>query len=40
MLSLLTAIIALFSFTPLGYLRVGFVEITLIMIPVVIGAII
>ncbi len=36
---ILTAIIILMSFTPLGYLRVGPVDITFIMIPVVVGAI-
>ena len=39
-LSALTAIIVLMGFTPLGYLKVGVVSITFLMIPVVIGAII
>jgi uncharacterized membrane protein len=39
-LAALTAIIILMAFTPLGYLKVGVVSITFIMIPVVIGAII
>ncbi len=38
--SVLTAIMILMAFTPLGYLKVGAVEITFMMIPVVIGAII
>ena len=38
-MALLTAIILLMAFTPLGYLRTGVVEITFIMIPVVVGAI-
>lgn len=38
-MALLTAIILLMAFTPLGYLRTGVIEITFIMIPVVIGAI-
>lgn len=39
-MALLTAIILLMAFTPIGYLRVGVgVEITFIMIPVVVGAI-
>lgn len=39
-LGLLTAILILMAFTPLGYLRAGAIEITFNMIPVVIGAII
>lgn len=39
-LGILTAIIILMSFTPLGYLRVGTVSITFLAIPVVIGAIV
>lgn len=38
-LALLTAIIAIMSFTPVGYLKTPIVEITFIPIPVVIGAI-
>ncbi|MDO4616737.1 MAG: ECF transporter S component [Lachnospiraceae bacterium] len=38
-LSLLTAIIFLMAFTPLGYLRVGAVEITFIVVPVAVGAV-
>ena len=37
--AVLTAIIILMAFTPLGYLRVGPLEITFLTIPVVIGAI-
>lgn len=40
LLGIFTAIILLMSFTPLGYLKVGAIEITLIMIPVAVGAII
>lgn len=36
--ALLTAILILMAFTPIGYLRVGVVEITFMMIPVIIGA--
>ena len=36
--AILTAIIVLMAFTPVGYLRVGVVEITFLMIPVIIGA--
>ena len=36
---ILIAIIFLMSFTPLGYLKIGTVEITFLMIPVAIGAI-
>lgn len=39
-LALLTAIIILMSFTPIGYLRIFAVEITLIVIPVTVGAIV
>lgn len=38
--ALLTAIIVIMSFTPLGYFRTGTIEITLLTIPVIIGAII
>ncbi len=37
--SVLTAIIVLMGFTPLGYLKTPFVEVTFLMIPVAIGAI-
>ena len=37
--AILTAIIFLMSFTPIGYLKVGFVEITFLVIPVAVGAI-
>lgn len=37
--SLLVAIIVLMAFTPIGYLKVGLIEITFITIPVIIGAI-
>jgi len=39
-LAVLVAIILLMAYTPLGYLRVGLIEITFIMIPVAIAAII
>jgi len=39
-LALLAAIIIVMSFTPLGYLRIGAIEITFLMIPVAIAAII
>ncbi len=38
-LSLLTAIIFVMAFTPLGYLRTGGVEITFIVVPVAVGAV-
>ena len=38
-MGVLIAIIVLMSFTPIGYLKVGAIEITFIMIPVIIGAI-
>lgn len=38
--ALLIAIIVIMGFTPLGYLKVGAIEITFITIPVIIGAII
>lgn len=37
--AILSAIIILMSFTPLGYLKAGVIEITFIMIPVAVGAI-
>lgn len=37
--AMLTAIIFVMAFTPLGYLRIGVLELTLIMIPVIIGAV-
>ncbi|MCL2402036.1 MAG: ECF transporter S component [Oscillospiraceae bacterium] len=39
-LAVLVAIIAIMAFTPLGFLRVGVVEITLMMIPVAVAAIV
>ncbi|MDP4132810.1 MAG: ECF transporter S component [Bacillota bacterium] len=39
MYALFTAIIVLMSFTPLGYLKTAFLEISFIMIPVAIGAV-
>lgn len=39
-LAMLTAIIAVMAFTPLGYLKTGGLSITFIMIPVVVGAIV
>ncbi len=37
--AMLTAVIAVMAFTPLGYLRIGPLELTLIMVPVIIGAV-
>ena len=37
--AMLAAIVVLMSFTPIGYLKVGALSITFIMIPVVIGGI-
>lgn len=39
-MGVLVAIIVLMSFTPIGYLKVGAIEITFLMIPVSIGAIV
>ena len=39
LLAMFTAIIVIMAFTPLGYLRVGAISITFLMIPVVVGAI-
>lgn len=39
-LAIMSAIIIVMSFTPLGYLKIGTVEITFLTIPVVLGAII
>lgn len=39
-LALLTAIVVIMAFTPLGYLRVAAVEITFIVVPVAVGAVI
>lgn len=36
--AMLAAIVVVMAFTPLGYLRVGPLELTLIMVPVIIGA--
>lgn len=38
-LAMLVALLAIFCFTPLGFLKIGIVEITFNMIPVIIGAI-
>lgn len=38
-LAMLVALLAIFCFTPLGFLKIGMVEITFNMIPVIIGAI-
>lgn len=38
-MALLTAIIILMAYTPLGYLRAGAVEITFIVVPVAVGAV-
>lgn len=37
--AMLTALIAVMAFTPLGYLRAGPLELTLLMVPVIIGAV-
>ncbi len=37
--AMLTAIIAVMAFTPIGFLRIGPLELTLIMIPVIVGAV-
>lgn len=37
-LALLTSVILLLAFTPLGYLRIGLLEITFLTIPVIVGA--
>lgn len=37
--ALLTAIIVVMAFTPIGFLKIGPLELTLIMIPVIIGAV-
>ena len=37
--AMLTALIVLMAFTPIGFLRVGPLELTLIMIPVIVGAV-
>ena len=37
--ALLTALIIVMAFTPLGYLKAGAIEITFITIPVIIGAV-
>ena len=39
-LALLTAIVILMAFTPLGYLKIGAEEITFIVIPVAVGAVV
>lgn len=39
-LAILTAIMLIMSFTPLGYLKIGAIEITLMIIPVAIGSIV
>ena len=39
-LAMLVALLAIFCFTPLGFLKIGIVEITFNMIPIIIGAII
>ena len=38
-LAMLVALLAIFCFTPLGFLKIGIVEITFNMIPIIIGAI-
>ncbi len=40
LLAILSAIILLMAFTPLGYLKIGVFSITFLMVPVVIGAIV
>ncbi len=37
--AILTAIVAVMAFTPIGFLRIGPLELTLIMVPVIIGAV-
>ncbi len=37
--AVLTAIILVMTFTPIGYLRLGGLELTLIMVPVIVGAV-
>ena len=37
--ALLTAIVILMAFTPLGYLRIGITQITFIVVPVAVGAV-
>lgn len=39
-LALLTAIVILMAFTPLGYLRIGITQITFIVVPVAVGAVV
>lgn len=39
-MAILIAIMLVFAFTPIGYLKVGFIEITFMVLPVAIGAII
>lgn len=39
-IAMLTAIVLILAFTPLGYIRTGGLEITLIVIPVAVGAVI
>ncbi len=39
-LAILIAIMLLFAFTPLGYLKIGAIELTLMVLPVAIGAIV
>ena len=39
-LAILIAIMFIFAFTPLGYLKIGLIEITFMVLPVAIGAII
>lgn len=40
LLAILTAIVIIFTFTPIGYIKIGLVEITLLVVPVAIGAVI
>lgn len=40
LMAILVAIMLIFAFTPLGYLKIGVIEITLMVIPVAIGAIV
>lgn len=39
-MGMLTAIILIMAFTPLGYLKIGIIEITFLQIPIIIGSII
>ena len=40
LLAILAAIMLVLAFTPLGYLKVGVIEISFMMVPVAVGAIV